>query len=103
MTSLLIGQLTHTWSGIANNNRAAVLNQLSGTIYFTNIWHGDAVWCHKVTEKIKGGTTDEAFQELWLLWEKGASVGVGFNNWRKKNISKQFWFKLRHNSTNYSA
>ena len=29
--------------------------------------------------KLKGGTTDEAFQEQCFLWERGALVGLFFN------------------------
>ena len=42
---------------------------------YANVWHGDVAWCHKVTE-LKGGTTEEVFQEQCFLWERGASVGA---------------------------
>ena len=37
-------------------------------------------WCSMMSQShvIKGGTTDEAFQEQCFLWESGASVGVSF-------------------------
>ena len=54
--SALIGQLTHAWASTANSNRAAVLNQIFHAKLSTKckinakVWHGDIVWCHKVTE-----------------------------------------------------
>ena len=45
---------------------------------YANVWHGDVVWCHKVTE-LKGENTDEAFQEQCFQWEQGASVGAEFD------------------------
>ena len=72
---------THAPS-IANNNRAAVLNQFLGAKLgarhklCTGVtpWHGAMSQSHGV----KGSTTDEAFQEQCFLWEGGASVGVDF-------------------------
>ena len=52
---------------------------LMSTIYigirYANLCRGDSVWCQEVAE-IKGGATDEAFQEQYFLWDGGASVGV---------------------------
>lgn len=50
--SYLIGQLTHTWTSTANNNRAAGLNQFKSIlgINHANVWLCDIVGCHKVTE-----------------------------------------------------
>ena len=50
----------------------------------SHVWHGDAVWCHKVTG-IKGGTTDDAFRERGFLWERGASAGADFYLFHSKD------------------
>ena len=73
-----------------------------------NVWHGDIVWCQEVTE-IKGGTTDEAFQELQeqhVQWDRGAPIGLiliyvwfiwleshkknDCDHWKKKK-KKSYW------------
>ena len=80
--SALIGQLQHAWASTADNNRAAVLNQFlhaklaAGHKLYKCVtrWHSVMSQIHR----IKGGTTDEAFQEQCWLWERGASVGVDF-------------------------
>ena len=54
----------HHWAN-TTNNRTALLNQ-----FLLAVRH-KLVWCHRI-----GGATDEAFQELCFLWERGASVGV---------------------------
>lgn len=41
------------------------------------MWHGD-VSAMSQSHGIKGGATDEAFQEQRTLWESGASVGADF-------------------------
>ena len=53
--SPLIGQRTDTWPGTAINNRVAVLNHAYVPNRLlrnnhANLWHGDVLWCHKVTE-----------------------------------------------------
>ena len=37
--------------------------------------------------EIKGGATDEAFQEQWFLWERGASVVVDFDRLNFEDLS----------------
>ena len=47
-------------------------------------------WCDVTkSQKIKGGTTDEAFQEQCFVWERGAPVVVDF-----------FTFKIIHMQQN---
>ena len=36
--------------------------------------------------RIKGKTTDEAFQEQCFLWERGASVGAGFDLFNSEDL-----------------
>ena len=47
--SLLIGQFIHVWPSMANNNRAALLNQFLRAELAARQW-SDIVWCHKVME-----------------------------------------------------
>ena len=81
--STLIGQLTHTWASIANNNRAAVLNQFlyANLAAWQKLCKCVTLWCSMMSQShgIKSDITDEAFHEQWYLWERGASVGVGFD------------------------
>ena len=70
----------------------------------------DVTKCHRV----KGGTTDEAFQERSFLWERGASVGADFdlltfkifhkhknpyNTLKERRKRKQISFKAAQGST----
>ena len=45
--SSLVGQLTHAWAAELNQFSHA---KLAAGMNDANAWHGDAVWCHKVTE-----------------------------------------------------
>ena len=57
-----------TGDGDANSNIIAGLSQFLRAKLATK---------HKLMSEshgIKGGATDEAFQEQWCLWERGASV-----------------------------
>ena len=77
---LLIGQLTLTWPRTSNNNSEAVeLNQLfraklAAGHKCVTWWRSVMSQCHR----IKGGTTDVAYQEHCFLWERVASVGADF-------------------------
>ena len=80
--SALIGRLTHAWDSSANNSRAAVLKKLLLANLAANhklskrLTRWRSVMSH--SPKIKGGTTEEAFQEQWFLSERGASVSADF-------------------------
>ena len=76
--SPLIGQLPHTWASTANSDMAAVLNQLLPPELASWIKQTCASVMSQ-SRRIKGGTTDEAFEEQFFLWERGASVVVDFD------------------------
>ena len=38
------------------------------------------------SHNIKGGTTDEAFEEQCFLWERGAAVGADFHLFNFQDI-----------------
>ena len=76
--SPLIGQLTHAWPSSTYKNREGVLNHFRHAKLAPRHKLGkcSALW-HSVTSqshRIKGGATDEAFQEQCFLWERGASI-----------------------------
>ena len=78
--SALIGQFTHAWPSTPNNNRSDVLNQFLPAKQATRhklrkcvtLWHS----VMSQSDRIKGNTSGEAFQEECFLWERGASVCV---------------------------
>ena len=90
LLSPMIGLLTHAWARTANNNGAAVLIQFLDAkldaegMDFANVWHGEVVWCPKVTElkailptrrfrsSVSGG-----MEELLLVWTIKHPVGKG--------------------------
>ena len=72
----------HAWDSTANSNWATLLNQFLHVKLAAQhelreyvIW-----WCSVMSQshRIKGWTTDEAFEEQCFLWERGASVGADF-------------------------
>lgn len=72
--SALIGQLTNVWASIANNRRAAALNQFFSAKLVAGINFANVRLCD-VTDS---GTTDETFREQCSPWESWASVYVEF-------------------------
>ena len=82
--SPLIGQPTQAWPSVPNNNISSVLNHFLHAKLATiiKLWKWMTWWCSVMSQshRIKGGTTDEVFQSSCFLWERGASVGVDFEN-----------------------
>ena len=72
--SPLIGQLTHAWPSTVDNKIAAVLNQSLGA-KLVGLWECVTQWRSVMSKshRIKGGTTDEVFQEQLFPGERGAS------------------------------
>ena len=91
--SALIGRLTHARPCSSKNNREAVLNhflhfKLAARHYSCKC----ATWCCCVmsgSHRIKGGSSNEAFQEQYFLWERGASVGVDKNGYKTLKEKKK--------------
>ena len=65
--SALIGHITHAWTSTANNNGVAVRNQFLRAILATlhELCEWDTWWSSLMSQshRIKGGTTDNVFQE----------------------------------------
>ena len=78
----LSGQPTHAWASTANDSRAALPNEFlcaKAAMYTLSKY----VTLMSKRHRIKGGATDEAFQEQGNLWERGVPAGVDFDlfNW----------------------
>ena len=63
--SSFIGRLTQAWASTANSNRSAALKQFLRATLAASVtqWRGVMSQSHR----IKGGTAEEAFQELLLV------------------------------------
>ena len=83
-------------ASIANNNRAAVLNQ-----FLNKLWKCVTWWCSvSQGSRLKGGTTDETFQEQCFLWEIWASVGADFGLFKFQDVfhaQEPSWKTEKHN------
>ena len=81
-----IGQLTHVWE----KDRASTLNKFSHSKLAARHQLCKCLMCrHNVTSqsrRIKGGTSDEAFQVQCFLWERGASVDVDFDLFNSQHL-----------------
>ena len=75
--SPVIGQLTHAWASTSQSvsSHFQLPVSFTSTVYiginYANVWHGDVVWCHKVTE-FKAGLLTQQFRHFCgsVLWGK---------------------------------
>ena len=90
---LLISQLTHAWASIANNNRAAVLNQflLVKQAARHKLCLDATCWCHRVTD-LRAGLLMRRFRSSVFT---GADFGP-FETFGKHDMSplKLLWWWL---------
>ena len=90
--SHLIGHHMHTSASTTISYRPAVLNP-HAKLASGHLWGTCVTWWHSVmsqSQRIKGGTTDEAFEDQCFLWERGASFCLFglFNFHMHKNMYK---------------
>ena len=80
--SALIGQFTQDPTQLTTTEQLAVLNSFLRATLAARHKLSKSVTCWRSamsqSHGIKGGTTDEAFQEHCCLWERGAPVGADF-------------------------
>lgn len=55
------------------------------------------------SHRIKGGTTDEAFQKQCFLWERGATVGADFELLYIQYLHKNLYNTLKGREKNVKA